>query len=149
MELIIGLVISSVIITMVYQIFTNISRQIVQYAKDQNELREFNQFQQLFYADIHLCKQLLFVNQSHIKLMMRENEIDYFFKDSLIQRLGKAKDNFAINVLEVIFNSNDKVSEDYQTIKLKTNILGEEVVIFEVKKISLAAQLNSYFLSEH
>lgn len=149
LELVIGLVISSIVISMVYVIYENISKQMIEYSLQQEELMEYNQFQSILFKDIKLAKELVIIDQKHIRLDMQSKQIDYFFYRDNIVRKSNAKETFNLKVLGVEFNNREKVLEEQQTIKLKTSLLGQEIIVFEEKPISRAKQINNYFLSEY
>jgi len=149
MELVIGLAISSIIISMVYLIYSNISKQVIEYSVQQDELMEYNQFQNVLSADIRLCKQLIAIDKMSLRLAMADEKIHYFFEKEYSIRKGKTQDTFRIQVKNMELSSKDRVEEDYQMVRLKTTLLGQEIIVFEEKKISLAERLNNYFLSEY
>ncbi|WAC02710.1 hypothetical protein N7U66_03300 [Lacinutrix neustonica] len=149
MELVIGLAISSIVISMVYIIYTNISKQIVEYSKQQSELMEYNQFQNIWSADIRLCNELMPVDPKRVKLLMAQEDIQYFFANGHVIRQGKTRDTFNINVKELELNAKESIDEHYQVIRLKTTLLGQDIIVFEEKKITLAKRLNNYLLGEY
>ncbi|WP_108808719.1 PulJ/GspJ family protein [Aquimarina spinulae] len=149
LELVIGMVISSLVITMVYVIYDNLSRQVVVYADQQDDLMTYNQFQNLFSKDVQLSTSIDIDDDKHIVLESANKEIHYFFKTEKIIRKAEAVDTFNIKVLEVLFDQNEKIEEKYQIIKLKIEILGTSFDFFESKEISLASRMNNYLLDEY
>ncbi|MDO6758568.1 prepilin-type N-terminal cleavage/methylation domain-containing protein [Tamlana sp. 2_MG-2023] len=145
-ELVVGMAISSIIISMVYLIYTNITRQITVYTFHQAELMEYNQFQNVLAIDVKMCRQLSYVDHKHIKLNMATNDIDYFFREGLVIRKSMTQDTFKIKVKEIALNTNEYIHDEYKTIRLTMSLLGEDVMVFEEKKIALAEQLNNFFL---
>lgn len=149
LELVIGMVISSLVISMVYVIYDNISRQVIEYTKQQDDLVEYHQFQSLFSKDVQLSKSIDIDNDKHIALEVKNKEIHYFFEKEKIIRKSVTIDTFNLKVLEVEFNQNKKIEEKYQLMKLKIEMLGTSLDLFESKEISLAMRMNNYLLDEH
>ncbi|WP_132066316.1 PulJ/GspJ family protein, partial [Aquimarina spinulae] len=92
LELVIGMVISSLVITMVYVIYDNLSRQVVVYADQQDDLMTYNQFQNLFSKDVQLSTSIDIDDDKHIVLESANKEIHYFFKTEKIIRKAEAVD---------------------------------------------------------
>ena len=149
LELVIGMVISSLVISMVYVIYDNISRQVIEYTKQQDDLVEYHQFQSLFSKDVQLSKSIDIDNDKHIALEVKNKEIHYFFEKERIIRKSVTIDTFNLKVLEVEFNQNKKIEEKYQLMKLKIEMLGTSLDLFESKEISLAMRMNNYLLDEY
>ncbi|MEB3346037.1 hypothetical protein U6A24_11225 [Aquimarina gracilis] len=149
LELVIGMVISSLVVTMVYFIYDNLSRQVVEYSKQQDELMEYNMFQRLLSKDIQLSKELKVVDDEHVVFDNFNKEVHYFFQKERIIRKETSIDTFNIKTLSVDFKQSDKIDEKYQLIRLKTEILGANFEIFESKEVSIAKRMNDYLLNEH
>lgn len=149
LELMIGMVISSLIITMVYYIYDNLSKQVVMYTRQQNDLALYNQFQSFLSKDIRLSNTIAITDNS-VALMHYNKEIKYtFLKDKIIRKAEKTIDTFGIKVLGVTLNETEKIEERYQFVKLKLNVIGTTIDFFESKEISLASRINKHFLNEH
>ena len=148
-ELVIGMAISSLIITITYLIYTNISKQLVEYQLHQNELMEYNQFQSVLAKDVMLCTRLQIVNAQHIELVIAGDQIEYFFEEDQIIRKTNTTQTFDIKIQEVLLNNSERIDEEYKTIQLKLNLLGQQIIVFEEKKISNADHINHYFLDEY
>lgn len=149
MEMMVGLVISSLVISMVYIIYENISKQVSQYYSDQNELMEYNQFQSLFSKDIRLAKGLQIINDNQIIVDLFSEKATYFFEKDYILRKTKVLDTFHIKVVALEVGRKDEITSKNKNIRLKTELLDQEIIIFEEKEIALAERLNRYLLIEH
>ncbi|GAA4272070.1 hypothetical protein GCM10022258_13640 [Aquimarina gracilis] len=134
---------------MVYFIYDNLSRQVVEYSKQQDELMEYNMFQRLLSKDIQLSKELKVVDDEHVVFDNFNKEVHYFFQKERIIRKETSIDTFNIKTLSVDFKQSDKIDEKYQLIRLKTEILGANFEIFESKEVSIAKRMNDYLLNEH
>ena len=149
LELVIGMVISSLVITMAYVVYDNVSRQVIEYTKQQDNLVAYHQFQNLFSKDVQLSKSIDVNTDKHITLQVKNNEIHYFFEKEKVIRKAVAIDTFNLKILEAEFNQNEKIEEKYQLIKLKIEMLGTSLDLFESKEISLATRMNNYLLDEY
>jgi len=149
LELVIGMVISSLVITMVYFIYDNLSRQVIVYGQQQDQLMEYTMFQSLFSKDIKLSKTFEVIDDHNIAIEVLDEDVHYFFQKERIIRKGIALDTFNIKVLKISFDQNEKIEEKYKLIKLKTEVLGATFDVFESKEISLAKRMNTYLLDEH
>ncbi|MBP2832833.1 hypothetical protein J8281_11610 [Aquimarina sp. U1-2] len=149
LELVIGITISSLVITMVYVIYDNLSRQVITYSRQQDELMIYHQFEGLFSKDIQLSKKLSVIDKAHIVLDMHDKEIHYFFKNDEIIRKEETLDTFRLKVMDVNFKSEEKIEEKCTRVRLKTKLLGADFEIFESKEISLAQRMNDYLLDEY
>lgn len=149
LEMIIGLTISSIIIAMVYLIYSNISRQMVSYTQQQNELMEYNQFQNVWSREIQLAKRINAETLREIRLELNKQHIEYRLEESQIIRESKTVDTFDIPVKEVTITLKQGKKVDHQIFIIKTELLGQEMTIFEEKQLTVAQKINEYFLNEH
>ena len=125
LELVIGMVISSLVITMVYVIYDNLSRQVVVYADQQDDLMAYNQFQNLFSKDVQLSKSIDIDDDKHIVLEVFNKEVHYFFKTEKIIRKAEAIDTTAERNYNFLVRNYNK---EY-AIKSMLNTYGTRVVV--------------------
>lgn len=148
-ELLIGLVISAIIIGMTYTIYLQINKQLYVYQHNQEELMEFNQFRQVFSKDILLCQYFELVNSKELKVVFPKEKYVYTFKKNLVvrEREENIKDTFKLTVTQLIQKEAIEDFANYQTIRLHTRLLQEEVELFESKKEAIAVQINKEFVN--
>lgn len=148
MEVLIGLLVSSLVIGMVYFIYSNLSGQIFTYINQQDEIMEYNQFQNLWHTDVRLSKQLTVDSPKQVSLTMPLQDVTYIFENEYILRKAQRLDTFNIKTSKVEISKDEQSSPSYYTIKLFTTLLEQEVTIFEEKRVHLADQINDQFIIE-
>lgn len=149
LELVMAMVISSLVISMVYVIYDNLSRQVIVYSKQQDELMAYNQFQAIFSKEVQLSKSLQIPTDNSIVLSVNDKEVRYVFEKQGVLRKGETIETFMMPIVAVNFNQKETIEEQYRLLKFKTILLGTEVDFFESKEISLAERINTYLLSEY
>ncbi len=146
LELVIGMVVSSLVISMVYSIYDNISRQMIQYKNQQDELMEYNQFQSIFHKDIKWSNEIVTMDSEKIALRGTSDTIVYNFLDNAIIRKATASlDTFGIRVINVTYPDKEEGVKNYEIIELTTRLLNNDVTIFESKRNTLATRINTHF----
>jgi len=144
LELTLGLLIVSLVIGMVYFIYTNITQQIMIYSKNQEVLVGYHRFQEVFSRDVKLSKNIEFQDKQ-IEIDIFAEKITYTVKENKIIRHARVNDTFNIKVSDVSYKMNDKLITKYNTIKLSTEVLGRNVVFFEFKPIPVSKKINEYY----
>lgn len=150
LELMVGLVVTAIVIAMVYFIYTNISRQVISYMAQQQELMEYNQFQSIWHQDVQGCKTIMIKDNRHLVLHMPQQKITYRFTPEYILRRTRTLDTFWVPAKEVKITpvADDVKEARYQTIRIQTVLLEQEIEIFEEKKVALADQINNFFIKK-
>lgn len=146
LETIITLVISSLIISFVYQIYSTVSQQFRHYERLQGETINFNQFNTVFTKDVSLCQYIQSVTSNEIRLKFSNKDVEYFFEDHYVVRHGKYKDTFKVNVNTINWQPwSGKTKIASETIRLKTTVSGRSILVFEKKQIDIATGINNEF----
>jgi hypothetical protein len=151
-ELLVGMVISSIIIGMMYTIYVQINEQMLGHNKNQQELMEFNQFRQILSKDMLLAKSIEGSNEKEFKLTFNKEDYTYTLNENMIirDRNNSVKDTFNLVFTRMEIKEDDKDgAQGNKTLLLTTKLLGEEIILFESKSIANANQINDLYLNEY
>ncbi len=150
METVITLVVSSIIIGVVYQVYLIVSLQFRSYQNDQRIVLEYSQLNTLFTRDFTTCQKILEVNNQEIHLKFPGKDIRYHFLKGQVIREGVYKDTFALNVKDVDWNSWSKENPlKIESITIQTELLGRDLEIFESKPVEISTVIEKTFQNEY
>lgn len=150
METVITLVVSSIIIAIVYQVYIIVSLQFRGYQNEQMIVLEYNQLNTLFTRDITTCQKILEVNDQGVHLKFPNKDIKYQFLKGLVIREGIYKDTFALNVKDVDWNSwSEENTLKSESIKIQIELLGRDLEIFESKPVEISTVIEKTFQNEY
>lgn len=150
-ELLVGLVVSSLIIGMMYTIYAQINKQLFVYKAQQDELMTFNQFKQLLSNDVQRSKQIEKQNDGSLVLTFSDERYTYTMKEKFVirNRNNGIRDTLAIAITKMDLDLASTEDSEYQTLRMTTHLLDEEIVLFEAKRTSVAERINALFLDEY
>lgn len=150
-ELLVGLVVSSLIIGMMYTIYAQINKQLFVYKAQQDELMTFNQFKQLLSNDVQRAKQIEKQNDGSLVLTFSDERYTYTMKEKFVirNRNNGIRDTLAIAITKMDLDLASTEDSEYQTLRMTTHLLDEEIVLFEAKRTSVAERINALFLDEY
>lgn len=144
-ELLIGLVISSIVIGMVYTIYVQFNKKLIMYGKDQSEIMEFNQFRQVFAKDICFAKDFS-VEDNELRIDFFDAVYVYKFLDNkIIRTRNTVEDVFKISGSKVFF----KNYKEFKMVSVSLKLLNENVTLVENKKMPIDVRLNELFVNEY
>lgn len=147
-ELLIGLVISSIIIGMVYTIYVQFNKQLITYSKDQSITMEFNQFRQVLSKDIYYCKDFSFNNDDELELIFSENVFTYkFLKDKIVRKRNNIEDEFQLPNGKIVYKYH--IEQGYKEVEVFLQVFNREVILFENKIVPLDIRMNEFLISEY
>lgn len=146
LETIITLVVSSLIIAFVYQIYSTVSLQFKQYEGLQNEAINFDQFNTVFTRDVNLCQYIEHVTDHTVRLKFSKKSITYHFENTYTIRHGEHKDTFNVKVHATEWQPwSGNTQRATETLTLKTIVSDRHIDIFEHKPIDIATRINNQF----
>lgn len=104
----------------------------------------FNQFKQLFSADVALAKSIEQTGNRSLSLNFSDKQYTYKFLSNAVIRTreNKLKDTLTLAIIDFDFNTESSTS---QKIVLNTKLMNETVQLFEAKEIELATQINDRY----
>jgi type II secretory pathway component PulJ len=143
-ELLVGLVVSSLIMGMIYGIYVQLNKQLVTYDLTRQELMVFNQFKQLLASDFALANSIEQTGNTTITFDFSDKEYTYQFLSNVAIRTreNNVKDTFAIAIMDFDLNTNPN---SFHTLVVHTRLMNETIQLYESKEIELASQINKMY----
>ena len=125
LEVVISLAIMSIIIAMVYVIFTLLSKQLYQYSDQTEQVNNYNQLHTVLTRDMHNANSIMFVDNT-LLLMVNNDSLKYTHTNQrLIRTFLKSNDTFLIPI------KNFKMTEGATVFQNKTKALNVTYSVFE------------------
>jgi len=149
LEAVVTLAVSAIVIALVYQIYVTLSMQFRNYERDQMQVFQFQQFQQLVAEDVKSSSKIESVDEDGLLLHFVDSEIEYAFAKAYTIRISKTRDTFPVVITNAIWTRSTKSYENFESLHLETNLLGNNFSIFEEKQIDLATRINNRFINEY
>ncbi|WP_179008674.1 PulJ/GspJ family protein [Winogradskyella forsetii] len=148
LEMVISLAIMSIIIAMVYVIFTMLSKQLYQYS-DQTELvNNYNQLHTVLTRDIHNSNKIDYTD-SVLTLMVNNDSLTYTYKSNRLTRsyLG-GKDTFLITIKAFqMIESQSVFNNEIKHLEVTYTMFDQDIVAVYFKDVGVSNQVNQMFFS--
>lgn len=144
-ETIFGLVISSVLIGLIYTVFTAFNKQFVLFQQQQIQSNAYVLFAATFTQDLYKANTIRYENEQLILENYQEKTKVYFIqKDSMI----RAFDEHSEVILTDVLSFTHAKEEAHHIVNLKVRIYGEIINLTYQKKENPANGINQVFTDE-
>lgn len=144
-----GMVVMSLIVGMVFYLFTAANKQLFDYTKSRNELNQFLTFEHQLKWDFNRANEVV-RTPTGFKIQLNEESINYYLIDNLIIRNQKhSNDTLSTDLHEIEFQfvqQKERNTEVIDGVLIKTGILDKEMEFQLNSSVDPAQKINTTLL---
>ncbi|WP_044397250.1 type II secretion system protein J [Lacinutrix sp. Hel_I_90] len=146
LEVVMSLAIMSIIIVMVYTIFTLLSKQLYAYSHLTEEINNYNQLDTALKRDLHNANDIQFSNNV-LLLISKGDSLKYTYtKNRLIRGSLTSIDTFSVAIKAFDFKKENQLLErGIKQVTLTYNFLEQDLKAVYFKDVGVANQINKRF----
>ncbi|WP_452223476.1 PulJ/GspJ family protein [Lacinutrix chionoecetis] len=148
LEVVISLAIMSIIIAMVYVIFTLLSKQLYQYSNQTEQINNYNQLNSLLIRDLHNASNISYT-ANELLLTIQSDSIKYAHANNkLIRTHVNSIDTFSIEIKTFnIVENNLLFINKRRPLQVTYHMFDQDIVGYYYKDFGVSNRVNKQFFS--
>ena len=146
LEVVISIAIMSIIIAMVYTIYTLMSKQLFEYSDQTEVVNSYNQINVAFNRDLHNASKLVNVNKK-IYLLSNRDTLQYeLLENKLVRSSNKSVDTFQVKVSKFkLVEEDELLGNRIKRIQIDYEFFEQKIEALYIKDFGVTNQINKTF----
>lgn len=146
LEVVISLAIMSIIIAMVYVIFTLLSKQLYQYSDQTEQVNNYNQLHTVLTRDMHNANSIRFIDNT-LLLLVNNDSLKYTYSNQRLMRTYlESNDTFLIPIKTFKMTEEATVLQNKKKVlEVTYSVFNQDILAVYFKDLGVSNQINKLF----